>query len=78
VDHGVTGFKARTPEEFTEYALMLCNDAALRKRIGQAAHDDVMARHTVSAKAETWRRAVGAVEISKPTPLRPCGPSVDV
>jgi len=60
VDHGVTGFKAQTPEEFTEYALMLCNDAALRKRIGQAAHDDVMARHTVSAKAETWRRAVGA------------------
>ena len=58
VEHGVTGFKASTPEEFTEYALMLCTDAALRKRIGGAAYDAVMARHTVTAYAEQWRRAV--------------------
>ena len=58
VEHGVTGFKASTPEEFTEYALMLCTDAALRKRIGGAAHDAVMARHTVTSCADVWRAAV--------------------
>jgi glycosyltransferase involved in cell wall biosynthesis len=58
VEHGVTGFKARTAEEFTEYALMLCKDAELRKRIGGAAYDAVMARHTVTSCADVWRAAV--------------------
>jgi hypothetical protein len=44
-----------TAEEFTKYAVMLCRDAALRKRIGEAARDAVMERHTVAACAEQWR-----------------------
>jgi hypothetical protein len=60
VEHGVTGFKARTEAEFTEYAVQLCKDAMLRKRIGGAAHDAVMANHTITACAEQWRRAVVA------------------
>ena len=60
VEHGVTGFKARTEAEFTRYSLMLCKDAALRKRIGEAAREAVMARHTVTACAEQWRAAVAA------------------
>jgi hypothetical protein len=58
VEHGVTGFKARTAEEFTEYAIQLCKDAALRKRIGEAAYDVVMERHTVTACSAQWRAAV--------------------
>ena len=58
VEHGVTGFKASTAEEFTEYAVQLCKDAELRKRIGEAAYDAVMARHTVTSCADVWRAAV--------------------
>lgn len=58
-EHGITCLKARTAEEFTEYAVRLCKDAELRKRIGGAAYDAVMANHTVTSCAEQWRRAVG-------------------
>ena len=58
VEHGITGFKARTAEEFTEYAVRLCQDAGLRKRIGDAAHDYVMEHHTTTACAGQWRAAV--------------------
>lgn len=57
VEHGVTGLKAHTAEEFTEYAVQLCKDAELRARIGGAAYDAVTAHHTIAACAEQWRRA---------------------
>lgn len=58
-EHGITCLKARTAEEFTEYAVQLCKDAELRKRIGGAAYDAVMANHTITACAGQWRAAVG-------------------
>ena len=63
--HGVTGFKARDGEDFYEYATQLCRDAELRKRIGGAAHDYVMAHHTTTDCAEQWRAAVGVREGSR-------------
>jgi glycosyltransferase involved in cell wall biosynthesis len=37
LEHGVTGLVAENAEEFAEYTVRLWNDAALRRRLGQAA-----------------------------------------
>lgn len=58
VEHGVTAFKARSAGEFTDYVAMLCKDAGLRERIGNAARDAVLAKHTTASYAEQWRAAV--------------------
>jgi hypothetical protein len=49
VEHGVTGFKARTLDDFARYLSLLVTDAGLRKRIGRAARADVLRRHTPRA-----------------------------
>lgn len=58
VEHGVTAFRAGTAEEFTEYTMQLCQDAALRKQMGAAARQVVMERHTMDACADQWRAAL--------------------
>ena len=58
IEHGVTGFKARNAAEFREYLKLLCSDADLRARMGQAARDAVVTRHTPVQYAEQWRAAV--------------------
>ena len=52
------GLKATTPEEWTEQVLRLVGDAALRKRIGEAAREQVLAEHTIEARAPAWRAFV--------------------
>ena len=59
VEHGVTGFKAKTAEEFTHYMRLLVENAELRRQMGEAARHAVMTRHTVDQWAEHWRRAIG-------------------
>ncbi len=49
VEHGVTGFKARDAHEFVEYAQRLVLDAELRRKIGQAAQERCLRRHTPQA-----------------------------
>jgi len=55
VRHGETGFLARTPADFAKYLNVLIRDGALRRRIGQAAREDVHARHTIAHRAVQWR-----------------------
>jgi glycosyltransferase involved in cell wall biosynthesis len=69
VEHGVTGFKARNAGEFTEYLKLLCADAELRQRMGQAAHDAVVTRHTTEQYAAQWRTAVASAAAGAATPL---------
>ncbi len=59
VEHGVTGFLATTHEEFLDGMLSLLDDAALRRRMGEAALDAVRRSWSVEAWAP---RLVAAVE----------------
>jgi hypothetical protein len=58
VEHGVTGFRARNAGEFSKYLKLLCSDADLRLRMGQAARDAVLTRYSTAQYAEQWRAAV--------------------
>jgi hypothetical protein len=65
MEHGVTGFKACTPEEFRVYLGRLVEDAALREHIGLAARAEVLRAHTSTVRAQEWgaflvREAAGA------------------
>lgn len=58
VAHGRTGFKVRTADEFHRYLLRLVEDAALRRRIGEAARAEVLRAHTPAAVIDRWRAFV--------------------
>jgi len=58
VEHGVTGFKAKDAGEFTRY-LKLLVDTELRRRMGEAARETVLMRHTTAQWTDHWRRAIG-------------------
>ncbi|HVA88474.1 MAG TPA: glycosyltransferase, partial [Chloroflexota bacterium] len=58
VQHGRTGFKATTPAEFTQYVRLLVEDAALRRRIGQAAREEVVRNHGPEAGRRAWLAAL--------------------
>ena len=66
VEDGVTGLKAVTEEEWVEQVMRLVGDAALRRRIGEAASEAVLAEHTLEARRALWEalvaeaRAMGA------------------
>lgn len=81
VEHGVTGLKARNAEEFTRYLRLLCSDADLRARIGKAARDAVLEKHTTANYAAQWRATVGEQKQEKgrlrlvPNGVAPGGPS---
>jgi glycosyltransferase involved in cell wall biosynthesis len=60
VTHGVTGFKAKTADEFTYYMRLLVENAELRRKMGAAAREAVLTRHTTAQWADHWKRAVGA------------------
>ena len=49
VRHGVTGFLARTPEDWVDHLRTLLADEALRRRMGEEAKRDVRARWSVAA-----------------------------
>jgi hypothetical protein len=49
VRHGVTGFLAKTPEDWVTHLRTLLEDPALRRRMGEAAKRDVRARWSVAA-----------------------------
>ena len=57
-EDGVTCLKAATEEEWTEQVLRLVGDAGLRRRIGRAAREQVLAEHTIEKRAPAWRAFV--------------------
>ena len=57
--HDVDCLKAKDSAEFTRYMKLLVENAELRRRMGGAARQAVLTRHTVSQWAEHWRSAVG-------------------
>lgn len=52
--HGETGMLAWTSDEWRSGLCLLIEDAALRQRIGTAAHADVLAQHTTAARAPNF------------------------
>ena len=58
VEDGTTGLKATTEEEWTAQLLRLVDDAALRRRLGEQARDEVLAKHTIEDRAPLWRALV--------------------
>jgi glycosyltransferase involved in cell wall biosynthesis len=61
IEHGVTGFHARTPDEVRELLLTLVDDPDLRRRVGDAAHEYVATHRTVQAMAPQWRTVLTEV-----------------
>jgi len=58
VQHGETGFLAKTPADFGKYLNVLIRDSAVRERIGQAAQQTVHAQHTIAHRAQQWRQVL--------------------
>jgi glycosyltransferase involved in cell wall biosynthesis len=54
IEHGVTGFHARTPDEVRALLLELVDDPALRTRVGQAAYDHIRAHRRAEVAALQW------------------------
>jgi glycosyltransferase involved in cell wall biosynthesis len=54
IEHGVTGFHASTPAEMGAILRELVADAALRERVGAAAHEYVCEHRTAQVAAERW------------------------
>jgi glycosyltransferase involved in cell wall biosynthesis len=59
IEHGTNGFLAEDPDEWREALAALVESAELRARVGAAARDDVLERHTTRARASTARAAFG-------------------
>lgn len=56
VRHGETGFLVTTPAQWIESVRILAHDAALRKRMGQAARRFVEQHYSMAVGAEEWLR----------------------
>jgi hypothetical protein len=54
IEHGVTGFHARTPVEVRELLIELVDDPALRAGVGTAAHEHVATHRRAEVAAEQW------------------------
>ena len=61
IEHGVTGLHAGTPAEAREAILALVDDAALRRRIGEAAREHVREHRSSAAVAPQWSVALEQV-----------------
>ncbi len=59
IEHGVTGFHARTPDQLAETLVKLIDDPLLRARVGAAARNVVQERYAMPVVAEQWRVALG-------------------
>ena len=72
VEHGVTGFKARDADEFVTYVLRLATDAELRRKIGEAAQDCCLRRHSPRALGPAIRARIEHAVQDRP-PARVAG-----
>lgn len=69
VEHGVTGFHARTPAEVRDTLLALVDDPDLRRRVGAAARDHVRTHRSATVAAEGWAGVLR--EVAQLRALRP-------
>lgn len=60
IEPGVTGFYATTPDEARELLLALVDDAALRRRVGEAARAHVREHRSIEVAAQQWAAALAA------------------
>ena len=58
VEHGVTGFLARTADEWAEAVARLAGDVALRRRMGEAGRAKLESEYSLGAWAARWTRLV--------------------
>lgn len=58
---GVTGFLAAAHEEWAAALVRLLRDQGLRRRMGEAARIDVLARSTTERQAERFARMIGEI-----------------
>lgn len=61
IEHGVTGFHAKTPTEAAEMVATLVNDAELRERVGEQARDHVLNERTAEIASAQWFEVCNAV-----------------
>jgi len=61
IEHGVTGFHARTPQEARAQLEALVDDAALRACVGAAAREHVRRERDIRVAAGQWATALQAV-----------------
>ena len=61
IEHGVTGFHARTPDEVRELLFALVDDPALRGRVGAAAHEHVREHRRIEVAAQSWAEVLHEV-----------------
>ena len=61
IEHGATGLHARTPTEVRDAILTLVDDAALRRRIGDAARAYVRGERTADVTAADWATVLRGV-----------------
>lgn len=54
VNHGFTGFLARTPDDWFRHAGRLIGDARLRRQVGQAARQWVLTNRNIRREAHRW------------------------
>jgi glycosyltransferase involved in cell wall biosynthesis len=54
IEHGVTGMAAASPAEAEAALLQLVDDAALRRRVGEAAHAHVVEHRRIEVAARRW------------------------
>jgi glycosyltransferase involved in cell wall biosynthesis len=59
IEHGVTGFHARTPDQLAQTLVTLVDDPLLRARVGAAARRAVEERYAMPVAAQQWRAALG-------------------
>src|SRR4051794_31220315 len=58
LEHGVTGFHARTPDALAQALVALVDDAELRAQVGANARRVVAERYAMEAVAPQWREAL--------------------
>lgn len=58
VRHGETAFVAKSPRDWLKYLTALVKDADVRRRMGEAARTEVLAKHTMAHRAAVWREAL--------------------
>ncbi len=61
LEHGVTGLHAEDLETVERHLLALVDDAALRRRIGEAAREHVRTHRSMQAMAAQWQEAIPAL-----------------
>ena len=58
LEHGVTGFHARTPDDLARLLVRLVDEPGLRASVGAAARQVVEERYSMEVLAGAWREAL--------------------